>query len=332
MRAAVVGAGAVGARAARQLLALGSVEDLVIVEPDGRRRAEVMDSLGAVARSAPDLSTALAGTDLVVVASPGSHLPVAERALDQGAHVVSVADGVGDVRSLLDLDSEARERGLHVVVGAGFSPGLTCVLAAHAARAFERVEEIHVAKVGTGGPACARQHHQALRGPAFDWRDDRWDRRAGGSGRQLCWFPDPVRGVDCYRAALGEPFLLAPAFPGVARVTARVGASRRDRLTARVPMLRSPHADGGLAAVRVEVRGTQGVVGDDRVLGAVDRPSVAAAVVCALAGWWAVEGRLLRTGAAGLASLVEPLPFLAALAKRGVKAAIFEGSGQASLL
>ena len=44
------------------------------------------------------------------------------------------------------------------------------------------------------------------------------------------------------------------------RVTARVAASRRDRLTARLPMLRPPHPEGLIGAVRVEVRGGQGQV------------------------------------------------------------------------
>jgi hypothetical protein len=45
-----------------------------------------------------------------------------------------------------------------------------------------------------------------------------------------------------------------------------------------------------------------------------------------LAPAWIGAGRLTRPGAGGLAELVEPTPFLAALAERGVKAAVFEGS------
>jgi len=40
----------------------------------------------------------------------------------------------------------------------------------------------------------------------------------------------------------------------------------------------------------------------------------------------------LPTGAGGLAELVEPTPFLATLADRGVKAAVFEGSSRAGQL
>lgn len=327
MRAAVVGAGAVGVRAARQLLFLGAVDSLAVVDTKRARLDAVVASLGKPARSAADVTAALDGADVVILAGPRGHRAAAEAALDRGASVVSVSDDVDDVLALLALDAEAVERGVHVVVGAGFSPGLSCLLAVHASRSFEEVEEIHVAKVGTGGPACARQHHVALQGPAVDGGQGTWQRRRGGSGRALVWFPDPIGAVDCYRAALVEPLLLAPAFPRVERVTARVGANRRDRLTAHLPMLRRPHPEGDLGAVRVEVRGRQGQVRSDRVLGAVDRPAVAAGAVAALAARWAVDGRLARTGAGGLASLVDAGPFLVALADRGVKAAIFEGAG-----
>jgi hypothetical protein len=325
VRAVVVGAGAVGGRAARQLLSTGPLEDLAIVEPNAAQASDVVSALGEPARHAATVGDALERADVVVLTAPVPHRPLAEAALEVGAHVVSVADGIADVRALLELDSEARERGVEVVIGAGFSPGLSCVLAAHAASTFDAVEEIHVAKVGTGGPSCARQHHRALGDAAYDWRDGAWLRRAGGSGRELCWFPEPVGGIDCYRAALGEPLLLLPVFPGLQRLTANLGANRRDRLTARLPMLRRPHPDGGLGALRVEVRGRRGTSRDERVLGVVDRPAVAAGAVVALAARWAAGRRMLRPGAAGLAALVEPIPFLAALAERGVRAAAFEG-------
>ena len=91
-------------------------------------------------------------------------------------------------------------------------------------------------------------------------------------------------------------------------------------------MLRRPHPEGGLGAVRVEVRGRRGPARDVVVLGAMDRPGVAAGAVAAVAAARAASGGLSRVGAAGLGELVEPVPFLAELARRGVKAAVFEGS------
>lgn len=327
MRVVLVGVGAVGGRAARQLHAVVGLDSLVLVDADTRRAEAVAGSLGAPA-VVGSFDTALAGADVVVLALPQDHRSVAERALEQGAHVVSASDDIHEVRGLSALDVEARERALTVVVGAGFSPGLTCLLARHASGDFDAVDEVHVAKSGTGGPACAKRHHRALSESAVDWRDGTWVTRRGGSGRELCWFPDPLGPLDCYRAGLPEALLLVPAFPGVRRVTARVSASRRDRISARLPMLRPPHPEGLVGAVRVEVRGQRGSGRDVRVLGALDRPAAAAGAVAALAAAWAVNGDLARTGAAGLAELVgDPVPFLAELARRGVRAAVFEGAG-----
>lgn len=323
--AAVLGVGAVGARVARQLLSSEGVDHVVLRDERTSRLEIIARSLGEGATIDPAPLAERVEADVVVLAGPaGEHVRLARTAVEAGQPVVSVSDSVADVKALQDLDAEARERGVPVAVGAGFGPGLTCVLAARAATGFDRVDEIHVAKVGTGGPACARQHHRALRGMAVDWRDGGWVQRPAGSGRELCWFPDPIGAEDCYRAALPDALLLVGAFPGVTRVTARLAATRRDRLTAGLPMLRPPHPEGGPGAVRVEVRGRRGASRDVTVLGCMDRPAVAAGAVAAVAALWAGTGRLARPGVAGLAELVEPAAFLAELRRRGVRAAVFQ--------
>jgi hypothetical protein len=307
-------------------MAEGEADALMVADADRRRLDAVVASLGERAVAVPVDEIDASAADVVVIAAPAArHIDVAKRAVGAGRHVVSVADSVAAVESLLDLDAEARERGVVVAIGAGFAPGLSCVLARHAAADFDVVDELHVAHHGTGGPACARQHHAALRGVGLDWRDHAWRRRPPGSGRELCFFPDPIGGADCYRAGLPDALLLVPAFPGVARVTARLAATRRDRLTASLPMLRPPHSEGRIGGVRVEVRGRRGQVRDTRVVGAVDRPAVATGTVAAVTARWIAAGRTLATGAMGLASLVEPLPFLQELSRAGIRGAVFEG-------
>ena len=170
--------------------------------------------------------------------------------------MVSVSDDVADVDELLKLGALAAGARPHDGGRRRLRPGAVaaCSPGTPPTR-FDQVDELHVAAHGTGGPACARQHHRALAGLALTWHDGMWIERASGSGRELCWFPDPVGAHDCYRAELADPLLLVPAFPGVARVSARLSATRRDRITARLPMLRPPHPEGTLGAVRVEVRG-----------------------------------------------------------------------------
>lgn len=327
VRVVVVGLGAVGARAARQILVPEAPSDVLLVDTAGDRASAVAASLGPAAAVASWGPAALEGADVVVLAPPSGHPGMAAAALAAGAHVVSVSDDVAEVRALLSLEEEARRRQRSVVTGAGFAPGLSCLLARHAASGFDSVDEVHVARAGTGGPACARHHHGALGGEPVDWHDGAWTARPRGSGRQLCWFPDPVGARDCYGAALPDALLLVPAFPGVARVTARVAASRRDRLTAQLPMMRRPHAEGALGALRVEVRGRRGLATDVRVLGALDRPALAAGTVAGLAATWAADGLLARAGAGGLADMVgDALRFLQELAHRGVRAASFDGA------
>lgn len=324
MRVAVVGLGAVGTRAARQLASTDSVDHVVICDTQAGRVEEVSSSLGAKAIADRGSAESVPEADVVVLATPsGTQLAAAQALVGRGTHVVTTSDNIDEVRGLLDLGPEADARGVSVAVGATFSPGLTCLLARFAADRLHQIDEIHVARLGTGGPACARQHHRALGGVALDWRDGGWQRRAAGSGRELSWFPDPIGAADCYRAALPDALLLVPAFPGVGRVTARLAATRRDRLTAQLPMLRKPHPEGGLGAVRVEVRGQ----GDDgiavEILGAMDRPGIAGGAVAALTAVELGAGRARHTGASGLASLVAVKPFLAELARRGVKVAVF---------
>jgi len=321
VRVLVIGAGAVGTRAVRQLVESAEVDQVLVSDTDRARQAAVVKSSGDKAAA----GDGDARVDAVLLAGPaGTHVDAAREHLAVGRPVVSTSDAIGDVRGLLDLDAEARARRVPVVVGAAFSPGYSCVLARHASARFDEVAELHVARRGTGGPACAHQHHGALTGQALDWRDGGWHRRSAGSGRELCWFPDPIGAEDCYRAELPDALLLVPAFPGVGRVTARLAATRRDRFSAHLPMLRKPHPEGLLGAVRVEVRGRRGGTSDVLVVGALDRPAVAAGATAALALRWAVAGRL-PSGAAGLGAVTEPVPFLSELAGVGVKAAVFEG-------
>ncbi len=197
----------------------------------------------------------LAVTDVVVLSSPPPHSQMAAEFLAGGVSVVSLSADIGDVRTLVELDNHARRGGAALIVGAAMSPGLSGLLVDHLWRQLHVAEEIHVATHGTAGPACAASHHDVLGDTAVGWHDGAWIERPGGSGRELNWFPEPIGARDCYRAALPDPLLLRRMFPTASRISARVSGTRRDRLTARLPMLTPPHADGDVGAVRVEVRG-----------------------------------------------------------------------------
>ena len=106
-----------------------------------------------------------------------------------------------------------------------------------------------------------------------------------------------------------------------------MAATRRDRLTMQLPMLRSPHPEGLLGAVRVELRGLKDGTQLEVVLGSSERPAVAAGAVAA----HAIEEVLSlngQFGSKGLAEWVEPTTFLHGLRARGVRAEIFVGADE----
>lgn len=270
----VVGCGVTGGRVVGHLLSRGV--RVAVYDPTPGPMAR---KAGVVRLDAPE---DLASCDVVALCRPRPHARLAHALLVAGVPVVSLGDDLDDVTALTELHLIAADHGVPLVVGAGMAPGLSGLLAAHLAEQLHVVDELHVALHGTAGPACAHQHHEALGAKSLGWHDGDWIDPPGGSGRELVWFPEPVGAHDCYRAAVADPLLLHASFPQVQRISARVSATRRDRLTARLPMLAPPHPAGDLGAVRVEARGANAIGERVTVIaGAAGPTSELAAAVCA---------------------------------------------------
>jgi hypothetical protein len=266
------------------------------------------------------------GAGVVVLAMAAPHAATAADLLRAGVHVVSTSGSVADVRDLLDLDDVARAAGATLVVGAAVSPGLSGLLARELVGQLAGCDELHIARHGTAGPACAREHHRSLRGWAMGWRDGGWIERPAGGGRELCWFPEPVGARDCYRGELSDPVLLHRSFPDVERISARVSATRRDRFTARLPMLSPPHREGGIGALRVEARGHDAdgtrvtlVVGIAELVGTA-AAAVAAAFVDHIVSGAAAPGVVTASDAD-----LPTVSLLAAVTRGGVRLQSFTG-------
>jgi saccharopine dehydrogenase-like protein len=325
----LVGAGAVGRRAARQLAESEEIDRLLIADRHPDRARAVAGAVGGEAiewspeKPLPDDVVAVAGA-----VEGRAERALAERALEARVPLACSSDGPEAVTALLDLDDAAREAGIVLAVGCGLAPGLSDVLARHAGGALEVVDEVHVARSGVAGVACARALGHAFHGSVVEWRDGAWIRERAGSGRQLIWFPEPVGGRDCRRAGSGQAALLVDAFPGVRRATMRLagdGQGTAGGLRARRRAAGEP--EEGWGAAWVEVRGRRGRTQEILVYGVVDRTAIVAGTVLAVAAIGLVRGLATQTGAHGLGALFDPVPFLAELARRGVKAASFEGAG-----
>ena len=286
----IIGAGLVGARAIDALVASGQVQ--VAINDNNVAVANRVASRASrdSARVSAVQIAQMFEMNVVVLACPAPHAKAARKLLEAGVSVVSCSDDVEDVLAMLDLDAIARESRQTLVVGAAMSPGLSGLLVRSLASRFDEVDEAHVAVHGTAGPACAQQHHRSLAGQSIGWHDGDWLRRPAGSGRELCWFPDPVGPRDCYRAEHADPVVIHHGVPALSRVTVRMSANRRDRLTARLPMLTPPHAEGGTGALRVEVRGWLSGSRHVEVVGVADRVAQIAGVVAAATARGVVAG------------------------------------------
>jgi hypothetical protein len=292
-----------------------------------QRVAAALHAVGITPRIAPVRNaTELFDCSVVIIASGEPHALLVSAFIAQGVSVVSTSDNLADVLALTDLDAAAKTHNVVVTAGVACSPGMSGLLVRHVARAFESIDEVHTAVHGTGGPMCARQHHDSLGGISVGWHEGEWLQRPAGSGRELCWFPDPVGARDCYRFASPEPVLMQRMAPELHRITARVSATRRDRLTARLPMLRKPHAEGLEGALRVEVRGVRNGKRHVEIVGIVDRVATVAGVVAAHTAH-ALAHNNIAPGVHTLGQVVLPnADILDAVTKSGIELHQFVGT------
>lgn len=330
---AIVGVGVVGGRAARELIS-GDSTGVVLGTSRPERRTELKRVFGSSVRTTDPDDAVSAATRVVVLTGPGRRqVEAAELHLGEGRHVVTTVDAHDDAADLLALDALARETGRSLVVGSCFSPGLSDVLVAHASGHFDSVDEVYSARHGAAGQLCEAQRRAALCGSAQVLRSGELATRPAGDGRELCWFPDPVGGLDAYLAGTAEPVLAKWALPTLQRSSARITSAPLQQLLSRLPLpipgMRGS-AEGGVGAIRVEVRGLLGGGRHSVVLGALDRPGVASAALIAELVGALLEGDT-PSGAFSAGSLVPAGRLLKRLRNRGVRVARLSGDPENEL-
>lgn len=316
MTLAVYGGGLVGRRAAAQLESSypGQVWLVGLTRPPA--------PLAGVEIAHRQLPPHVRPIAAVVASAPDRHVALCRGLVEDGIPVVSAAGEPMVADSLMALGTSVST--VPIVVGAAYSPGLSSLLAAQLMAGLDEVFEVAVASFGTGGPACARAHHRALSAPSMEVRDGQLHRPRSGSGRQLVWFPEPVGGADCYLGGLADPSLIHHAFPSIDRVQARLAATRRDRLTSRLPMLRRPHAEGLVGALVVEVRGRRAGQIEHRAMAASAPQATGAAQVAAAIALRVAAGQV-APGAQPVVGLPDPGSLLARLSNE-VRLWTYDGS------
>jgi len=171
--AVVGGAGAMGRITVRDLMETCAASDEVLIADYALAKAEALAASFSGAgwprvravrvdvRDGAGAAAALAGALVVVNAVQYQHnLAVMEAALAAGAHYVDMGGLFHVTRRQLELDARFKAAGKAAILGMGAAPGITNLLARHAADRLDEVREIHC-RVG-GLDRTRYQPQQAL--------------------------------------------------------------------------------------------------------------------------------------------------------------------------
>ena len=223
----------------------------------GRRLVRLLDASQTRFHDPRTESLPVADGDIAVLCHPDRHAPLAEAIADarrvgrDGRRRLRRRPGSGAARAPFESRGHdvgrrrrARHRGCRVcwrVISPDSWRRSTRSMSRSTARPARRAPA-----ATTNRSRGARWHGTTGTGPTT----------SAAAAASCVGFPSRSGALDCYRADIADPLLLHAAFPEVSRISARRSARRRDRFTARLPMLSPPHEEGGVGALRVELRGS----------------------------------------------------------------------------
>lgn len=231
------GTGHMGRLAVRELGRTPDVKALTIaarnVDRTRQLAAEIGDHVQAVSVDAGNpqsLIDVFRGHDVVAGALGPFYLYealVAQAAIEAGVQYVSICDDHDAMESVLKLDPMARTRGVTILSGVGWTPGLTNIMAKKGAALLDTAKEVHIAWVGSSADSegfavmLHTMHIFTGKVPTFSKGMTTWVQ--AGTGRRAVRFPEPLGVVNVYHVGHPEPVTLPRFMPGLTDVTLRGG-------------------------------------------------------------------------------------------------------------
>ena len=199
--------------------------EVLAAEVGPRARVEILD-----VRQPEVLREVMKSHDVAVGALGPFYLYdklIAEAAIEAGTPYVSICDDYDATEAVMELDEAAKRRGVTVVTGMGWTPGITNLCAKKGAQMLDTVEKVHISWLGSAADAeglaviLHTMHIFTGRVPTFSGGKRR-DIPAG-SGSRTVRFPAPLGRVSVYHVGHPEPVTIPRFLPGVTEVTCRGG-------------------------------------------------------------------------------------------------------------
>ncbi len=219
IRIVLFGAGGMGTVAARHLVRLKEIDDLVIadlVPARARGLAAKFRSLRVRAQPVRDaevgtLAKVLEGAELAVNAAHVSlDLPLMDACLDAGAHYMDLSS---EPSQQFPYDARFRKAGLAALLGGGEDPGIGNVFARAAADQLDSVDAIRIRDGDTAASAdtalpivwSPETFLAEVFSPGLYFEDGKLVRPPAWSGKEIYPFPEPVGPQPVYLVDHEEP-------------------------------------------------------------------------------------------------------------------------------
>lgn len=225
--------GDIGRRAAQALAASPEVEVLTLAGRNRSKIEELAHQLGGPARSvridvqdSSSLVRVIQGHDVAMSTIGPSYLyevPLAQAAIKAKVPYVSVCDDYDAVEDVLKLDDEAKQNGVTVLTGMGWTPGLTNIMAKKGVSLLDQADEVHVSWAGAladvEGPAAILHWFHIMTGHVPTFRNGRVATVRAGSGPKRVPFPQPIGMFEVRHVGHPETVTIPRFIPGLQEVT-----------------------------------------------------------------------------------------------------------------
>jgi len=170
----------------------------------------------------------LGGCDVVVNCS-GPFYKLAHKVLNAairvGVDYLDVCDDPDATERLLSMDRMAREAGITAVVGMGWTPGLSNILAKRIVEEHPDVSGLDIHWVGSTadaeGAAVVKHVLHVIQSPCWAYHGGEWVEVAPLTGHREVVFPEPIGKQRAYYVGHPEPLTLPRFLKGVRDVDLR---------------------------------------------------------------------------------------------------------------
>jgi len=148
---------------------------------------------------------------------------IVKACIDAGVNFLDIDDDFDATKDCLELNEAAKSAGIMAIIGCGASPGITNIIAKHAADKLDKVDDIRIYWAQSGidptGPGAMLHwfHITAEQIPIY--RDGKWVDVKGFTEPEVVEFLPPIGRQTCYYTGHPEPVTLPRYIKGVRNVS-----------------------------------------------------------------------------------------------------------------